>query len=127
MKNVFLLIGFLSLGVWVFGQDKLAYLEINETNSTEVTLKGTLFELVENEKVALPFANVTVEGTTDFTFTNIDGSFELITNQKGGTLKFTFKGYESVVVPIDNNKGFNVVLKKEFDNCKVSAVVEGKI
>jgi len=66
-----------------------------------VVVKGTIFEIVNNEKVALAFANVFIEGTDFVTTTDFDGNFEIVATENAHHLKCTFRGYETFVKEID--------------------------
>lgn len=69
-------------------------------------VKGALYEIVDGEKIALPFANVYIDGTTEVTNSDFDGSFELTTNNNRCVVKCTFKGYESFEkeIRVENNE-----------------------
>ncbi|MFA6400970.1 MAG: carboxypeptidase-like regulatory domain-containing protein [Salinivirgaceae bacterium] len=88
----------------------------NET-SKNIIIKGTLSEIVNNEKVALPFANVFIEGTTYVTTTDFEGNFTLETEAGSYNLKCTFMGYDSYVKSItEENRGtieLDILMKPE--------------
>lgn len=78
----------------------------NQDVEQSSVVKGALYEIVDGEKIALPFANVYIDGTTEVTNSDFDGSFELTTNNDRCVVKCTFKGYESFEkeVSVKNNE-----------------------
>lgn len=64
--------------------------------SAKGTLKGKV--VAADDKMGLPFANVLVDGTTNGTATNMDGSF-IIRNVDAGTqkIKVTYVGYQTKI------------------------------
>lgn len=76
---------------------------IAQDNEEAIVVKGTIFEMVNNEKVALPFANVFIEGTDIVTTTDFDGNFTLESTTDLKNLKCTFRGYEAFVKEIDGS------------------------
>ncbi|MDA3890084.1 MAG: carboxypeptidase-like regulatory domain-containing protein [Salinivirgaceae bacterium] len=90
---------------------------IEKETSNCIIIKGKLTELVNNEKVVLPFANVFIEGTTEVTSTDFDGNFILKTEVASCNLKCTYRGYESVVNEINSEVGktidIEVLMKPE--------------
>lgn len=88
-----------------------------DATSKNIIIKGTLSEIVNNEKVALPFANVFIEGTTYVTTTDLEGNFTLETEAGSYNLKCTFMGYDSYVKTLtEENCGtinLDILLKPE--------------
>ncbi|GGG43802.1 hypothetical protein GCM10011414_11800 [Croceivirga lutea] len=70
-----------------------------------VTISGT----VTDSSGPLPGVSVVVEGTTNGTQTNFDGQYN-IQSKKGQTLVFTYLGYESEKIRINDSKVIDVVL-----------------
>ena len=64
------------------------------TTYAQTTLKGTIIDNDSNE--ALIGASVLLSGTSSGTVTDIDGNFELNTDQTTGTLEISYTGYESI-------------------------------
>lgn len=88
------------LFVALVGQTSVFAQEANnvaDATAKNIIIKGTLSEIVNNEKVALPFANVFIEGTTHVTTTDFEGNFTLETEAGSCNLKCTFMGYDSYV------------------------------
>lgn len=83
---------------------------VESTKIKKTVVKGKLYEMVGNEKVALPFANVFIEGTTDITITDADGGFELTTEEAICKVKCTYMGYESFEKQINLTENANLSL-----------------
>lgn len=66
-----------------------------------------------SEGLALPGANVTVDGSTIGTLTNINGEYSLQLPSEARALKFSFIGMETKLVPI-NSRVINVSLESDF-------------
>src|SRR5579872_111727 len=65
--------------------------------------------VTDANKLPLPGVSVKIKGTTKGTVTDLNGHFEF-TAAKGQVLTFSFIGYVSQDVPVDDNAVFNVVL-----------------
>lgn len=71
-------------------------------------------------------AAVTVEGSTRGTSTNVDGSYEIVA-PSDATLKFSFLGLESQLVPVSGRTQIDVVMKDDSTNIgDVTVVAYGK-
>lgn len=57
-------------------------------------------------------ANVSVEGTTIGTITDIDGNFKLEV-PSNGKLKVSYIGYQTQVINIDKRPSFSIILKED--------------
>lgn len=88
------------LFVVVISQLGLSAQESNNKNT--IVVKGTVFEIINNEKVALPFANVFIENTEMVTTTDFDGRFVIEANENRNNLKCTFRGYKAFFKEIDS-------------------------
>lgn len=65
-----------------------------------------------NKGEPIPFASVVLKGTTQGTTTGLDGEYS-IEAAKGAVLLFSFIGYQSQEVVVNNQKVINIVLKEE--------------
>lgn len=83
-----------------------------------IRITGTVTEL--GTEAALPFVTVQVKGTTVGTATLDDGSY-VINAPAEGSLIFSFIGYKTLEVPIQNRSVVNV--KLEYDAVKLDEVV----
>ena len=94
------------------------------------TVKGTVVEMVNNANQAVPFANVSLAGTTMGGTTDFDGNFEFTANPGTYQLVVSFTGYISdtsqVVVTEGETTTTTVTLGKNVQQLK-AAVVIGKV
>ncbi len=81
------------------------------------TIKGGVYEMVNGEKIALPFGNVFVDGTTDITNSDMEGNYKLVSGLNNFKIKCTYKGYKAFEkeVSFNGNGDINldIVLEKE--------------
>lgn len=82
--------------------------EISSTQEVAQKVQGT----VTDAKGPLPGVSVRVKGTTIGTVTDINGKYILNDIDGGATLVFTFVGYNSQEVPINNRATVDVQLKE---------------
>jgi TonB-linked SusC/RagA family outer membrane protein len=75
------------------------------------------------DKTPLPGVSVLLKGTTNGATTNTDGAFDLNVPADGGTLVFSFVGFESVEQPIGSSASFNVQLKEQSQDLNEVVVV----
>ncbi|WP_228450570.1 SusC/RagA family TonB-linked outer membrane protein [Chryseolinea soli] len=73
----------------------------------EITIKG---KVTEETGESLPGVNVLVKGTTTGTTTDSDGNFSLVVPDNSTSLIFSFIGYVTQEVSIDNRTEINVTL-----------------
>lgn len=74
------------------------------------TVKGHVKDSKGGE---LPGVNILVKGTQSGTTTNTDGSYTLTGVPVGGTLIFSFVGYLSQEVPVENRSVIDIVLEDD--------------
>lgn len=67
----------------------------------------------ENEPDGIPGVNVRVEGTMVGTITDIDGSYSIEVPEGSSTLTFSFVGFATQNIPIDNRTAIDVVLEPD--------------
>ncbi|MBJ6108793.1 TonB-dependent receptor [Hymenobacter sp. BT523] len=75
------------------------------------------------DKTPLPGVSVLLKGTTTGTSTNAAGEFELNVPGSGGTLVFSFVGFESFEQPIGSSSSINVQLKEQAQDLNEVVVV----
>ncbi|RPA67147.1 SusC/RagA family TonB-linked outer membrane protein [Cyclobacteriaceae bacterium YHN15] len=85
----------------------------------DIIIKGSVTD--ENGD-PLPGASVTVEGTTSGTVTDVDGNYA-ISVPEGSILVFSYMGFESQRVAIDNKTELNVILKQDVSSLNEVVVV----
>ncbi|EDP70458.1 putative outer membrane protein, probably involved in nutrient binding [Flavobacteriales bacterium ALC-1] len=83
------------------------------------TLNGTVKSA---DNMPVPGANILVVGTTNGTSTDFDGKFQIEVT-KGDVLQFSYVGYVTKTVVIDNQQNLNVVLDE--DNALDEVVIVG--
>lgn len=75
----------------------------------DIRVKG---RVTDNTGHPLPGVTVSVEGTTRGTVTNAEGVYDL-TAPGTGKLLFSFMGYVSQIIPVDNKTEINVILAED--------------
>jgi TonB-dependent starch-binding outer membrane protein SusC len=79
----------------------------NTTSFADITVAGKVTSTEQNEP--LVGVSIQVEGTTKGAITDVDGSFS-ISAPSDGVLLFTFIGFETQKVPVNNQSVINVTL-----------------
>lgn len=79
------------------------------TQQQTITINGTV---LDESGEAIIGANVSVQGTTIGTITNIDGEFTLEV-PANATIQISYIGYLTQFIPIENKKIFNIKLKED--------------
>lgn len=74
----------------------------------EITVKGTV---LDEQRVPLIGVNVMIEGSTQGTITDVDGNFT-IKVKPDASLRFSYIGYESITVKVNNQESIEVVMKE---------------
>jgi TonB-dependent starch-binding outer membrane protein SusC len=82
--------------------------EVLEKLIVEETVTGRVTDAQTGE--ALPGVNILIEGTSVGTTTNMDGEFELNVPDLNETLVFSYIGYNTMVVEINNRTQLNIEL-----------------
>ncbi len=75
----------------------------------DVAIKG---KVTDDKGETIPGVSVTVKGTQRGTITNVDGSYS-VNAAPGATLVFSFLGYMSQEVPVNNRSTIEVTLKTD--------------
>lgn len=98
MKKILLILMFLSSTVWLFAQQSLT---------------GTVTDSKTGE--TLIGVTVVLKGTTEGTITDIDGKYQMLSNQlnPSSILAFSYIGYEKVEVTVGNSRTIDISLKAE--------------
>ena len=66
-----------------------------------------------DEGTPLPGVNVTVQGTTSGTVTDVDGNFTINVEGDNVSLNFTFVGYKTQTIPVGTQSAINVALESD--------------
>lgn len=96
-KITLLLVGLLFLGLQVL-------------QAQNRTITGTV---TDEDGATMPGVSVVVQGTTVGTTTDAEGSFNLTISEDADSLRFSFVGYQTKVVPITASNVYNVTLLAE--------------
>lgn len=90
----------------------------NIAMAQQTVLTGKVTDSSSGE--ALPGVSIVVKGTTNGTITNMDGIFNL-SSKKGDILQFSFVGYKTQEVVVQDQKKLNIALVE--DNAELQEVV----
>ena len=80
----------------------------NDALAQQINIKGTI---TTSDGEPVPFVNVVIKGTSKGTAADFDGNYS-ITAAADQTLKFSYIGYETVEIPINNQTLINVTLQE---------------
>ncbi|QHT72019.1 TonB-dependent receptor [Rhodocytophaga rosea] len=86
----------------------------------DVTITGTV---VDDQNSGLPGVNVIIKGTTTGTTTDADGKYTLTAPDGNGTLVFSFIGYATQEVPINNRTSINITMADDIQSLEEVVVV----
>ena len=86
----------------------------------DITIKGTVTD-EKGEK--LPGVSISVKGTTRGTTTTSNGDFSISIPDNKATLVFSFVGYESQEVQVNNRTDFSITLKVDIKSLEEVVVV----
>lgn len=75
-----------------------------------ITVTGVIKDSLGEELVGV---NISVEGTTAGTTTNVDGQFTLSNVSPNATLAISYVGYKAVKIPINNKTELNIILQDD--------------
>lgn len=100
---------FISLGLNVFS-----------SNENGKAVKGIVFETINNEKVALPLAEIQINDNSN-QVTDLEGNFLIFLKDGDYDLKFSFDGYTSVVKEVQTENKSEVYIEVELKkNCNLA-------
>jgi outer membrane receptor for ferrienterochelin and colicin len=89
-------------------------------------LKGIVFGNEKDGKITLPGVNVYWQGTKTGTVSGEDGNFEIKKGDKQHMLVFSFVGYETKVVHVDNLDFLEVVLEPNLEIEEVTVTIKDR-
>ena len=90
--------------------------------SSAQNLNGVVFGNEEGGKTTLPGVNIYWQGTNKGAVSGSDGSFEINKGSNQHMLVFSFVGYETKVVHVDNIDKLEVVLEPNLEIGEVTVV-----
>jgi TonB-linked SusC/RagA family outer membrane protein len=93
--------------------------EVEVTSAVEITVTG---KVIDEKGVPLPGATIIVAGTTLGTVTDMDGNYSIVVPD-GATLIFSFIGYETFQVAVNDRTKINVTLKTDLSSLDEVIVV----
>ncbi|MCH7400513.1 SusC/RagA family TonB-linked outer membrane protein [Belliella kenyensis] len=102
--------------IWSRGELSFTYSE-----KMDRTVRGTVYSTEDG--MTLPGVSVVLKGTTRGTATDIDGAFILSIPDEGGTLVFSFVGFETQELRITNQSVFEIQLKPDVTSMNEVVVV----
>ncbi|SEG42486.1 SusC/RagA family TonB-linked outer membrane protein [Algoriphagus boritolerans] len=85
----------------------------------EVQVTG---KVVDEKGESLPGTSVTIKGTTQGTVTDLDGTYSILTPE-GATLVFSYIGFETIEVPVNNRSQIDITLKADVSSLDEVVVV----
>ena len=98
----------------------LCLLFINAASAQNIKIKGTITD--GQDKTTIPAVSVVVKGTTIGTQTDANGKYA-ISVPANGTLVFTYIGYNTQEVPVNNQTTVNVTLASSSQQLEQVVVV----
>lgn len=81
---------------------------INGIMQSGITVTGTV---VDTDGLTMPGVNILIKGTTTGIITDIDGNFRISVPNKNAILMFSFVGFISQDIIVDNQMKINVILQ----------------
>ncbi|MCF6241384.1 MAG: SusC/RagA family TonB-linked outer membrane protein [Bacteroidales bacterium] len=72
---------------------------------------------------ALPGVNIVEKGTNNGVVSDVSGKYEISVKAENSVLVFSFIGYQTKEVQVNNNKVINVVLSESFANLKEIVII----
>ncbi len=70
-------------------------------------------KVISADEGALPGVNVTIQGTTNGTVTDVEGNYTITVNSDNDVLSFTFVGYKTQLVNVGSQSTINVTLESD--------------
>lgn len=122
IKNLFrfkILMNFLFLIAFSAGMSASAFAD--EPGMQQATITGTVTDSQTGD--AMPGVNIVVKGTTVGTITDANGKFTLAVPDKKAPLVFTFIGYVTKEVVLDNKNVVDVTMESDMMNLEEVVVV----
>lgn len=93
---------------------------IRVNRAAAVTITG---RVVDEQNSGLPGVNVLVKGTTTGTTTDVDGKYSLNAPDGNGTIVFSFIGYTTQEVPINNRTTIDITMAADVQSLNEVVVV----
>ena len=101
----------------------LGFLILMLVFSAAVNAQTTVSGTVSDNNGPIPGVNVIIKGTKNSTVTNFDGTFTINSIPANAVLSFSFIGYKTKEVSINNQKKINVILEENLNSLKEVVVI----
>ncbi len=88
--------------------------------SQEIKIQGKVIS--SDDRYALPGVNIVIKGTTDGTITDLDGNYEL-TTQEDAVLVFSFIGYKDQEIPVNGRNKIDVEMEVQTRELEETIVI----
>ena len=72
-------------------------------------------EIVDETGVQLPGVTVIEFGTTNGVISDLNGMYVLNLSDKNASIVFSYLGFETVTIPVNNQRYINIILKEDFE------------
>ncbi len=90
------------------------------------SVSGTVYELHEHHKHPLPGVNIFWAGTNHGTVSDANGHFKIENHHRHHALVFSFVGYKTDTVQVENSKNLEIVLSENKELAEVTIVEKNK-
>jgi TonB-linked SusC/RagA family outer membrane protein len=103
--------------------ENLGFLFLMFIFSAAVNAQTTVSGTVSDANGPIPGVNIVVKGSNINTVSNFDGAYTIKTLQPNSVLVFSFIGYKSKEVAVNNQTKINIVLEEDLNDLKEVVVV----
>ena len=114
--GILLLFSICFSGNWMFASSALF-----DKNPTQFTVSGTV--IAESNLMPLPGVNVLEKGTNNGVVTNFDGEYEIDVSGPDAVLVFSYLGFVSEEVPVNNQSNIDISLTDDMASLDEVVVV----
>lgn len=105
---------------WIFSVLLLTSTFFSFASQDKFIISGEVLDATKNP---LPGVNVLEKGTKNGTITNIDGKFSLSVTTGDAVLSFSYIGFSSVEVPINQQQTLHIVMKEDVNQMDEIVVI----
>ena len=98
--------------VSIYGMDEAHFFssDVRSVNTADISVRG---KVTDESNQALPGVSIVVKGTNNGTTSDANGDFSLTVADQNSVLVFSFIGYATQEISIDNRTSINVTLKED--------------
>ena len=119
-RGRFIMLTKVSLRAFMLFAGMLLFVKANMAFSQEINISGTIKDANTGE--ALPGVNITIKGTTSGTISGLNGEYTISANL-GTVLQYSFIGYLTQEVQVENQTIIDMMLKPKLENIDEVVVV----